>query len=160
MSRLHFIQSQQSSKVSKLREEVKGKISKGKDSDDDLEDERCVLFYPCLLRDQALNTYCTLTRNNVQNDALLRKLVHTQLLSGVANPDLNLTPAQRKKALAGRIQELSGHAKLGKGEKSVRAKERNRASKHIRDGMAEKQAERRAKQLSEVCTGSQVILSK
>lgn len=91
-----------------------------------------------------------LNRNNTQNDALLHRLVHTQLLSGVANPELNLTPAQRKKALAGRIQELAGHSKLGKGEKSVRAKEHSRASKQIRDGMAEKQAERRGKQLAEV----------
>lgn len=91
-----------------------------------------------------------LNRNNTQNDALLHRLVHTQLLSCVANQELNLTPAQRKKALAGRIQELAGHSRLGKGEKSVRAKEHSRASKQIRDGMAEKQAERRGKQLAEV----------
>lgn len=89
--------------------------------------------------------------SNIQNDAALRRLIHTKLLSGSLNPDLELTAAQRKKALSGRIVELAGGARLGKGEKLVREKERNRAAKHIRDGMADKQAQRRDKQLSEVC---------
>ncbi|ETW84379.1 hypothetical protein HETIRDRAFT_381876 [Heterobasidion irregulare TC 32-1] len=87
--------------------------------------------------------------SNIQNDAALRRLIHTKLLSGSLNPDLELTAAQRKKALSGRIVELAGGARLGKGEKLVREKERNRAAKHIRDGMADKQAQRRDKQLSE-----------
>lgn len=90
------------------------------------------------------------SRTNAQNDALLHRLVHTQLLSGSLNPDLNLTPAQRKKALAGRIMEVAGKAKLGKGEASVRQKEHNRAAKHVRDGLAEKKKERQRKELEEV----------
>ncbi|KAI1792948.1 hypothetical protein LXA43DRAFT_886607 [Ganoderma leucocontextum] len=86
---------------------------------------------------------------NAQNDALLHRLVHTQLLSGSLNPDLNLTPAQRKKALAGRIMEAAGKAKLGKGETSVRQKEHNRAAKHVRDGLTEKKKERQRKELEE-----------
>ncbi|PIL36738.1 hypothetical protein GSI_00427 [Ganoderma sinense ZZ0214-1] len=86
---------------------------------------------------------------NAQNDALLHRLVHTQLLSGSLNPDLNLTPAQRKKALAGRIMEAAGKAKMGKGEASVRQKEHNRAAKHVRDGLTEKKKERQRKELEE-----------
>ncbi|CAL1702183.1 unnamed protein product [Somion occarium] len=59
---------------------------------------------------------------NLQNDALLHRLVHTKILSGSLNNDLDLTPAQRRKALAGRVLEAAGKVKLGKGEK---AKERN-----------------------------------
>ncbi|THH17947.1 hypothetical protein EW146_g2943 [Bondarzewia mesenterica] len=91
----------------------------------------------------------TIERSNTQNDALLHRLVHTQLLSGSLNPSLGLTSAQRKKALAGRVVELAGGAQLGKGEKLVRAKERNKAAKRVRDGMLEKQAERQEKQISE-----------
>ncbi|KAH9922025.1 uncharacterized protein BXZ73DRAFT_87477 [Epithele typhae] len=86
---------------------------------------------------------------NAQNDALLHRLVHTQLLSGSLKHDLDLTPAQRKKALAGRILEAAGGAKLGKGEAAVRQKERNRAAKHVRDGLLEKQQQRREKELEE-----------
>ncbi|KAF7355220.1 hypothetical protein MSAN_01437800 [Mycena sanguinolenta] len=78
-------------------------------------------------------------RTNVQNDALLHRLVHTKLLSGSLNADLNMTPAHRRKALAGRVLELSGQAKLGKGERSVREGERNKASKRVREGMLDKQ---------------------
>ena len=76
--------------------------------------------------------------------------MHTQLLSGSLNPDLDLTPAQRKKALAGRVLEAAGKAKLGKGEATVRHAERNRAAKHVRDGLHEKQKERQKKELEEV----------
>src|SRR5882762_7039230 len=82
-------------------------------------------------------------RSNAQNDALLHRLVHTKLLSGSLNPDVNVTPAQRKKALAGRVLELAGQAKLGQGEKAVRSKERNHAAKRVREGIANKQAEMR-----------------
>jgi len=71
-------------------------------------------------------------------------------LSGSLNPELELTPAQRRKALAGRIAELSDEAKLGRGEKSVRDKERNRASKRVREGLLQKQKERREQELAEV----------
>ncbi|KAJ3514075.1 hypothetical protein NLJ89_g2584 [Agrocybe chaxingu] len=89
-------------------------------------------------------------KTNVQNDALLHKLVHTKLLSGSMDTKLNLNPAQRRKALAGRVLELSGEAKLGKGEKAVRAIERTKAAKRVREGLNNKQQERRKQELEEV----------
>ena len=89
-------------------------------------------------------------RTNSQNDALLYKLVHTKLLSGSLNPELDLTPAQRRKALAGRVEELAGASKLGRGEKNVRLAERNKASKRVREGMQGKQKEREHQRLEEV----------
>ncbi|KAI9448219.1 hypothetical protein H4582DRAFT_2107582 [Lactarius indigo] len=86
---------------------------------------------------------------NAQNDALLHRLVHTRLLSGSLNPELNLTSAQRKKALEGRVLELAGSSKLGQGEKTMRAKERDKASKRVREGMLEKQKQRREKLVQE-----------
>ncbi|CAL1702181.1 unnamed protein product [Somion occarium] len=86
---------------------------------------------------------------NLQNDALLHRLVHTKILSGSLNNDLDLTPAQRRKALAGRVLEAAGKVKLGKGEKAVRSSERNRAAKHVRDGLLSKQKERNEKMLEE-----------
>ncbi|KAJ7744526.1 hypothetical protein DFH07DRAFT_978443 [Mycena maculata] len=114
-----------SSKVSKLREDpgVQQPESSAADDEDD--------------------------RTNAQNDALLHRLVHTKLLAGSLNADLNLTPAHRRKALAGRILELTGQAKLGKGERSVREGERNKAAKRVREGMLEKQKERQKQQLEE-----------
>ncbi|KAF8639442.1 hypothetical protein AX16_010297 [Volvariella volvacea WC 439] len=78
-------------------------------------------------------------RTNAENDGLLHRLIHTKLLSGSLNPELDLTPAQRKKALAGRVLELAGAARLGKGEKIVRTTERKRAAKRVRDGLLAKQ---------------------
>jgi hypothetical protein len=89
-------------------------------------------------------------RTNAQNDAILHRLVHTKLLSGSLSADLDMTPAHRRKALAGRVLELTGQAKLGKGEKSVREGERNKAAKRVRDGMLDKQKERQTQQLEEV----------
>ncbi|KIJ56731.1 hypothetical protein M422DRAFT_149073, partial [Sphaerobolus stellatus SS14] len=86
---------------------------------------------------------------NARNDALLHQLVHTKLLSGSLNPELNLTPAQRRKALAGRVLELAGETKLGKGEGDVRAAEKRKAAKRIRDGMMSKQMEREKAALDE-----------
>ncbi|KZP03848.1 hypothetical protein FIBSPDRAFT_768340 [Athelia psychrophila] len=86
---------------------------------------------------------------NVQNDAILHRLVHTKLLSGSLNPDLNLTPAQRKKALAGRVLELASGAKIGKGEKAVRETETNKAAKRVREGLLDKKTEREKKELEE-----------
>ncbi|KAG7449272.1 uncharacterized protein BT62DRAFT_888151, partial [Guyanagaster necrorhizus] len=113
-----------SSKVSKLRDEVKAEI---KDTDEEEEEDR----------------------TNAQNDALLHRLVHTKLLSGSLKPDLDMKPAERKKALAGRVLELNGGAKLGRGEKFVREAERNKASKHVRAGLLEKEKQRRKAQLEE-----------
>ncbi|KAF9569022.1 hypothetical protein CPC08DRAFT_757219 [Agrocybe pediades] len=88
-------------------------------------------------------------RTNAQNDALLHKLVHTKLLSGSLNPEMDMTPAQRRKALAGRILELTGEAKLGKGEKSVREAEKLKAAKRVREGLSQKQQQRREQELEE-----------
>ncbi|KAG6857353.1 hypothetical protein H0H87_005656 [Tephrocybe sp. NHM501043] len=90
-----------------------------------------------------------LCSTNAQNDAILHRLIHTKLLSGSLNPDLDMTPAHRRKALAGRVLELSGTAKLGKGEKSVREMERNKASKRVRDGLKEKQKARARQELEQ-----------
>lgn len=92
-----------------------------------------------------------MTRTNVQNDAMLHKLVHTKLLSGSLNADLNLSGAERRKALEGRVLELTGSAKLGKGEHSVRSDEHRRAAKRVREGLADKKHERQQKELEEVC---------
>ncbi|KAG6855115.1 hypothetical protein C0991_006044 [Blastosporella zonata] len=115
-----------SSKVSKLRQAVPGSEKKEK-TEEEKDDER----------------------TNAQNDAILHRLVHTKLLSGSLDPDLDMTPAHRRKALAGRVLELSGTAKLGKGEKSVREKERNKASKRVREGLKEKQKERARQELEQ-----------
>ncbi|KAJ6509899.1 hypothetical protein C8R47DRAFT_1299568 [Mycena vitilis] len=114
-----------SSKVSKLREDPGIQESASTAADD--EDER----------------------TNAQNDAILHRLVHTKLLSGSLNGDLDLTPAHRRKALAGRVLELTGQAKLGKGEKSVREGETNKAAKRVREGMLEKQKERQKQHVEE-----------
>ena len=95
-------------------------------------------------------TRLTLTSTNAQNDALLHRLVHTQLLSGSLRPEQSLTSAQRKKAMEGRILELSGGSKLGRGEKMVRAQERDKASKRVREGLLDKQKQRREKLVQEV----------
>ena len=90
------------------------------------------------------------TRTNLQNDALLHRLVHTQLLPGSLNRDLNLSRADHRKALAGRVLELAGNAKLGKGEKLVREAERNKASKRVREGLQSKQQQRDKQKFEEV----------
>ena len=92
-----------------------------------------------------------MTRTNAQHDAMLHKLVHTKLLSGSLNPELDMTGAQRRKAMAGRIRELTGEVKLGKGENVVRGEEHRRASKRVREGLSEKKKERQMQQLEEVC---------
>ncbi|KAF8842271.1 hypothetical protein BDN67DRAFT_995721 [Paxillus ammoniavirescens] len=81
-------------------------------------------------------------RTNVQNDALLHRLVHTKLLSGSLNPELELNHAQREKAFSGRVLELAGSAKLGKGESSVREEESNKAAKRVREGLLRRKRER------------------
>ncbi|KAJ3811924.1 hypothetical protein EV368DRAFT_79461 [Lentinula lateritia] len=115
-----------SSKISKLREEAAPEKYFSGTTDEDIKE-----------------------RTNIQNDALLHKLVHTKLLSGSLNPELELTPAQRRKALSGRVIELTGDAKLGRGERTVRRAEHNKASKRVREGLMQKQKERRAAQLQE-----------
>ena len=78
-------------------------------------------------------------------------MIHTQLLSGVANPDeLNLTGAQRRKALDGRVLELAEKTRIGKGESLVRKVERNKAAKRVRIGIEAKQKARMKQKLEEV----------
>ncbi|KAL0570754.1 hypothetical protein V5O48_011197 [Marasmius crinis-equi] len=115
-----------SSKVSKLRTEDTQKSGKPSVTDDG-DDER----------------------TNFENDALLHRLVHTKLLSGSLNSDLDLTHAQRQKAMSGRVLELSGGARLGRGEKLVRRDERNKASKRVREGLLKKEKERQKAQVEE-----------
>jgi hypothetical protein len=71
-------------------------------------------------------------------------------LSNSLNPELSISPAQRRKALAGRILELSGDAKLGKGKKRVLEQERNSAAKCVREGLIERQKVREKQELEEV----------
>jgi len=116
-----------SSKVSKLRQESSKPTEKVKCGEDD-----------------------DLDLTNRENDALLHKLIHTQLLSGVANPDeLNLTGAQRRKALEGRVLELAEKTKIGKGEYLVRKAERNKAAKRVRLGIEAKQKAKARQKLEE-----------
>ncbi|KAG6900913.1 hypothetical protein C0993_004350 [Termitomyces sp. T159_Od127] len=115
-----------SSRVSELRQESSRTARKEK-TEEDLEDEH----------------------TNAQNDAMLHRLIHTKLLSGSLDSDLDMAPARRRKAMAGRLLELSGAAKLGKGENYVRNMERNKASKRVRDGLKEKQKQRAMQRLEE-----------
>ncbi|KAH8830841.1 hypothetical protein DL96DRAFT_1594514 [Flagelloscypha sp. PMI_526] len=88
-------------------------------------------------------------QQNVQNDALLHRLVHTKLLSGALGDDLGMTPAEKRRATAGRVEELAGHTKLGQGEKSIRKAERNKAAKSVRDGLIAKQKQRHEQKVQE-----------
>ncbi|KAG8990238.1 hypothetical protein FRB93_003283 [Tulasnella sp. JGI-2019a] len=54
------------------------------------------------------------------NDKALHRLLHTQLLAGSMSTELDLSPAERRRALQGRVLELSGNAKLGDGVKVLR----------------------------------------
>ena len=116
---------------------------------EDMDSEVYVIFRLPHLNQQS--NQCVESSSNTHNDVLLHRLVHTQLLSGSPNHELNLTGAQRRKALAGRVLELAGDSKLGKGESNVRQDERKKASKRVRDGMTVKQKERDVNSLTEVC---------
>lgn len=76
--------------------------------------------------------------------------MHTKLLSGSLNPELELDHAQKGRALAGRVLELAGEAKLGKGESMFRREQRNKAAKRVRDGLLRKKSEKEQKTLEEV----------
>jgi hypothetical protein len=114
----------------------------------DVDDERyaCWSYHSSIPR-------LTNSSSNAQNDALLHRLVHTELLTGSPNSMLNLSAARRRKALAGRVLELSGGAMLGKGQKYVVEQERNKAAKRVRDGLVEKQKARVKQELEEVSIG-------
>lgn len=74
--------------------------------------------------------------------------------------ELGLTPAQRRKALAGRVLELTGEAKLGKGERLVRDEEKRKAAKRVREGLANKQKERNMQELEDVSFSFFDLISK
>lgn len=88
--------------------------------------------------------------SNARNDALLHRLIHTELFSGsLKNEAIIASSAQQRKALTGRVLELRGDAKLGKGEVLVRREERNHASKSVREGLLSKENQRRERALAE-----------
>lgn len=87
-------------------------------------------------------------RDSKHNDRTLFKLIHTKLLTSTSSTDI--PAAQRKKTFEGRVWEVAGAAKLGKGETAVRTAEHNKAPKRIRQGIQDKQAERDKKKLEEV----------
>lgn len=137
----------QSSKVSKLRDDSSSISHLKKKTPEEEEDER----YAYSFRSHHLLLFLLESRTNAENDALLHKLVHTQLLSGPAGPNLDITPGHRRKALAGRVRELAGEARLGKGEKIGRHAERNKAGKRVREGLSLKQKEKEKQELEGVC---------
>lgn len=137
----------QSSKISKLSSSTSS-TAVTKQAQEEVEEDKSVSIRFSSSSDQT-NTFI---RTNAQNDAILHKLVHTKLLSGSLSTELDLTPAQRRKALAGRVLELTGQAKLGKGERIVRDTEKKKASKQVREGLASKQKERNQQELDEVCS--------
>lgn len=81
---------------------------------------------------------------------MLHRMVHTKLLSGSLSEDISLKPAARRKAMEGRLLELTGSSKLGKGENIIRKGERNKASTRVRKGLQDKVQERRKEKLEEV----------
>lgn len=86
----------------------------------------------------------------MQNDVLLHKLIHTKLFSGSLDNKVDSLPDKKRKVLAGRILELTGNAKLGKGEQQVYETERKRAAKSIREGIAQKQRQKKKQELEQV----------
>ncbi|KAL1734271.1 hypothetical protein EV714DRAFT_234158 [Schizophyllum commune] len=126
-----------SSKVSKLRTDGPiASTSRSASKDDDPDDEH----------------------TNAQNDALLHRLVHTQLL----DPNLSSTskPSARRTALLGRLHELasasgaSGKSTLkqsrpGMGSKVIKTTERNAHAKAVREGSQRKQKELAARKVEE-----------
>ena len=83
------------------------------------------------------------------NDTLLQNLIHNQLLNPL-NLDIELKASRKQKAVAGRILELTGRAKTGKGDSVLSRTERNRIPRKIRDGMDRKRRERAVKELRNV----------
>ena len=82
----------------------------------------------------------------------------------MANPEeLDLTGAQRRRALKGRVLELTEKTKIGKGESLVRKAEQNKAAKRVRLGIESKQKARMKQKLEEVrrslTCGADLILS-
>lgn len=136
--------------MSKVKKSLKA-TNENSESIENEDKDMSVALKLCL---QEINTNVLSGSSNIHNDALLHRLVHTQLLSGSLSPESSLTAAQRRKALAGRVSELAGGSKLGKGEHNVRQDEKKLASKRIRDGMMAKQTERDINSLTEVCQTS------
>lgn len=90
-----------------------------------------------------------LHRLNTRNDVLLHQLVQTRILEPLDHTD-HTKPAHKRKAVEGRVMELTGAVKVGKGEAQLRKCEQNSASKRVREGLAAKEAQVIAKQREEV----------
>jgi hypothetical protein len=133
----------QSSKISKVRQDLGNTEERKKGRSKD-EEELWVGSYLPMTWTYHLHSSAS------QNDKLLHKLIHTKLLSGSLNPSLELSGAQRKKALAGRVLETAQYSKLGQGEKAVRTAEHNKAPKNIRFSIMDKAKERKLKELEDV----------
>lgn len=88
-------------------------------------------------------------RSHTINDNMLQQLIHTRILTS-SNAEFKLKPSQKQKELAGRILEMTGKAKIGKGESLVREAEKKKAIRRIREGMERKRKKRNEKRLEEV----------
>ncbi|KAG8882774.1 hypothetical protein FRB98_003488 [Tulasnella sp. 332] len=73
------------------------------------------------------------------NDKALHRLLHTQLLAGFMSTELEMTPAERRRALQGRVLELSGSARLGDGLKVLRHDYKAHQPKGQRDLLSAKE---------------------
>ncbi|KAI5893771.1 uncharacterized protein SCHCODRAFT_02730497 [Schizophyllum commune H4-8] len=95
---------------------------------------------------------------NAQNDALLHRLVHTQLLDPNLSNDSK--PSARRTALLGRLHELASasgaagkstlkQSRPGMGSKVIKTTERNVHAKAVREGLLRKQKELAARKVEE-----------
>ncbi|KAL1740003.1 hypothetical protein HDZ31DRAFT_77203, partial [Schizophyllum fasciatum] len=77
--------------------------------------------------------------SNAQNDALLHRLVHTQLLDAASPHSTTTTTARtpsRRTALLGRLHELAAAgARPGSGARAVQAAERAQHARGVREGL-------------------------
>lgn len=80
----------------------------------------------------------------------MHRLIHTELFSGSLKNETTTSTAQQRKALTGRVLELRGDVRLGKGEALIRKEERNHANKFVREGLLSKENKRRERALAEV----------
>lgn len=74
-----------------------------------------------------------------QHDRELFKLLHTKLLTGSASSSVHTTNGQRRRALEGRVLELSGRAKVGEGTKKLQHEYKNHQPKRQRDMLEQKE---------------------
>jgi hypothetical protein len=77
-------------------------------------------------------------------------MIHTKLLTGSLNADLDLSPAKSRKAFAGRIEEIANTSAIGLGEELVNKMVNNKAPMRIRNGIRKKEALRKEARVEEV----------